>query len=296
MINVDVDVSKEIGQAISKITWQPKLSPPTDPEQLEYERFIWFIHSLINHQINSTFLEQQLRTIPKERFNAEGMKAFQGGEMQELLKDYRKPERIMAEERAAMVREACEVLAEKHKTITALLEDSDFSVAKLLPNLDFCRALSEDPLRKKSNIFIQILSRNDLARFDDIDKVQPAIDYQLVRLALRNGRIKLDPGLQKKVIDQEGITEEEDRLMRDKVIEAFRIVADTGSKTVPQLNMMDWLLARSFCIRDTPLCETETNPLKDVLEFNFQNKCPLFNACEKHREYKREPLFKTSFY
>ena len=293
---IDRSVCENIGKAMSAVVWNPTLVPPTNPEELENERFLWFVHSIINHQINSDFLEQQLRTIPKERFNTEGMKTISAEEIQKLLKDYHKPERILAEDRAAMIREACEGLENQHKTITALLEASDYSVAKLLPALDFCRSFSEDPLRKKSNIFIQILSRNRLAEFTDIDKVRPAIDYQLVRLALRNGRVRLEPELKEKVIDQEPITVKEDKLIRDDVIEAFMIVASSGGKTIPELNMMDWLIARSFCKRDEPLCETELNPLKDVLNFVFKNKCPLFYACEKNKEFKREPVFKTSFY
>jgi len=110
---------------------------------------------------------------------------------------------------------------------------------------------------KKANIFIQILSRNSLVEFDDIERVAPAIDYQLIRLAMRNGRVKVSGELHEKIVAQEAVSVDDDTAIREKVIDAFRIVAQSGEKTIPQLNLIDWHIARSFCLRDEPLCECE---------------------------------------
>jgi hypothetical protein len=297
MITTDTAVSKKIGKSILTIIVKQKKHGQS-AQDIEYERLLLFVHTAIHHQINFDFLEEKLRSIPVERFNPAALSSITTEEMEGLLKDYQKPERILAEERAAIVREFCSTLtAEFEGKISKLLEESFHSVIRLRNNLDVFSAFSEDPLRKKSNILIQMLSRRKLADFSDTDNINPAIDYHLVRLLLRNGRTKIDDEkLMKKIIAQKRITNKEDELIRKETAKAFRISAKEGLKTIPLENWIEWNIARKFCVRDEPLCVTVENPLKDVLEFGFNGKCPLYDACEKRKEYKREPVFKTSFY
>lgn len=297
MIEVDTKVSRNIGELISKIEIKGG-NELTNESDLEYERFFWLIHTVIAHQINNFFSERALRKISKENFNSNYLVKLREEELFELLKDYHKPERIMAKERAQMIREFCFVLNEHFSgKASVLLEKSNFEVDKFKENLDNFVAFSEDPLRKKSNILVQILSRLKLVEFKDIEKVEPAIDYHLIRLALRNGRVKIkNEDLRLRIIEQKPVSEAEDKLIREKVSEAFQVTAYASGKNIPELNWIEWHLARSVCVRGEPQCHLDLNPVSEFLEFKFEGKCPLFEVCERRKEYVEEPKFETSYY
>ncbi len=146
-------------------------------------------------------------------------------------------------------------------------------------------------------MIIQLLSRFSLVDFKDPEKINPAIDYHLIRLALRNGRVKIKDGkLKLKIINETSVSKKEDTIIREKVIEAFKVTQETSKKSTPEENWIEWHIARSFCLRDEPLCNVKENTAKDFLKFKFEKKCPLFNSCEKNKEYRKEPIFKTRFY
>ena len=296
MVIIDKKRAEKIGELLSQVCLKNTEKKELNKEEKEYELLFNFIAMVICHQINWNFLESALRKIPKDQFNSKALENINSYELHGLLKDYHKPERILSEERAKMIQEFCNVLNEKYTgSILKLLKESENSVVKLRKNLDVFKAFFEDPLRKKSNILIQVLFRAGLVDFKDINKVNPAIDDHLIRLALRNGRLKLDEDLNTKVIEEKEITAEEDELIREKTIESFRISTEKSSKTIPETNLIEWHIARSFCVRDNPKCECNENPLVNDLEFEFKAKCPLFESCEKLKEYKKEPIFKTSF-
>ena len=297
MITVDENISKNIGESISRITIKSDWETPSDDE-LEYERMLAFIGTVICQQINWDFLDAALRKIPKERFNSRDLAEIKSEEIAELLKEYRKPDNIMADERAKMIRCFCNVLNEKcGGLVENLLKQSNYSAAKLRENLEQFTVFSEDPVKKKLNVLIQLLSRTKLVDFIDMDKINPAIDYHLIRMALRTGRIEINnEELKNKIISQTDISEEEDTVIRETVSNVFKITAAASGKTIPELNLLEWHLARSICIRDEPRCEFKENPLDGILGFELNGKCPLFDTCKKRKEYKREPKFKSTYY
>lgn len=296
MIDINKEVAANLGRSVSSV--HLKEVQKDDFKDPEYEMLVLFIQTAISHQINWDFQEDRLRSIPKERFTPDYLKDMTSEQLNDILKGYSKPENINPKERAFFIRDLCKLLSEKYDgKIKVLLEKSDFSVIKLKQNLEESVAFSEDPLKKKSNILIQMLSRKGLVRFKDIEKVDPAIDYHLIRLALRTGSIEInDPFLKRKILSVDPITKEEDTNIRNAVSDSFRITARQGNKSIADLNMIEWYIARSFCKRDDLLCTTNSNPLAEEMEFNFRNRCPLSDFCKKNREYKREPNFKTSYY
>lgn len=296
MIDINKEVAANLGKSISQIHLKGVQNDSfKDPE---YEMLVLFIQTAISHQINWDFQESRLRNIPKERFTPDHLKDMTSEQLFDLLKDYNKPENINPKERAYFIRDLCSILSKKYQgKIRVLLEMSDFSVIKLKENLDESVAFSEDPMKKKANILIQMLSRKGLVRFKDIEKVDPAIDYHLIRLALRTGSIEInDPLLQRKILAEEPITKDEDTNIRGAVAGSFKITAKQGNKSVVDLNMIEWQIARRFCKRDDPLCTINSNPLAEELEFNFRDQCPLSGFCRKNMQYKREPKFNTSYY
>ena len=262
----------EIGLAFKSIKF-PNLKKEVN--NLEKERFLWFIHVAICHQINSDYLENVLR-----RENLENLENISGDKIRKWLSDYDKPERIRAEERAELIRNAVQTLNEKFEgKVSNLLEQSNFDVESIYSNLKLFKAFAEDPLEKKSSVFIHLLFLMNLTKFNNINKMKPVVDYHIQRVALRNGRIKVDHNFKKKIVQRNIITLEEDTMIRKSTIKALKITTNSAEMNIAQLNYLEWIHGRSICAREHPKCE----------------QCPLKDVCDKKIELL-DPVFKSSFY
>ena len=59
-----------------------------------------------------------------------------------------------------------------------------------MERLDRFQAFQEDPLRKKSNVLVHEIVRDGIAKFNGSSaQIAPAIDYHIMRLYLRSGRV-----------------------------------------------------------------------------------------------------------
>ena len=58
-----------------------------------------------------------------------------------------------------------------------------------MARLDRFQAFRDDPLRKKSNVLVHEIVRDRIANFDNSTQIAPAIDYHIMRLYLRSGRV-----------------------------------------------------------------------------------------------------------
>lgn len=109
-----------------------------------------------------------------------------------LLTDYEKPERIKARQRAAMLRSTAERLGQ-------LLSDGKIDELVRAPRLDGSSrfyelmqsipAFAEDPLEKKSRILAHDLYRERILLFEDPENLKPAVEYHIIRLYIRTGRV-----------------------------------------------------------------------------------------------------------
>ena len=118
-------------------------------------------------------------------------------------------------------------------------------------------AFGGDPLQKKSRILVHQLLAYRLLEVADPENILPAVDYHLIRLYVRTGRVvarraEIAERLQgdRKVARVEFVTH-----LRRAVEEAMWYTANGAQRPVNEVNHIEWQIGRSFCTRKEARCE-----------------------------------------
>jgi len=264
----------------------------------------------ICHQFNWDFLNRRLSSclLDQDLGVLESIKRVSTSDFQLWFSDYDEPERIRAEERSRMLREIGRTLEREFEGDAQLLisrcnghlagPDGFFEL------MDQFAAYREDPLRKKTNVLIHELVRSGAVQFTDPEHIAPAIDYHLIRVYLRTGRVYPlhafifedlatgDPRPRTRLV----------RVLREKVATAVKLTAFLGGLTVPDVNFIEWQLGRSICVRGTPGCISgvRARPLDSEVAKLFDTRCPYSENCTAFQDPRwlqlQEPVFKKTFY
>jgi hypothetical protein len=127
-------------------------------------------------------------------------------------------------------------------------------------------AYSADPVSKKCNALLHEIVRRKLIGFSDPDAIEPAIDYHIMRLYLRTGRVEIrDGALSDRLVHRGPVRIERITEIRRVVAEAMRYAAWVNGMTISRLNDLEWLFARKACRRDGVWCFGGINcPLEAV--------------------------------
>ena len=261
--------------------------------------------SAICHQINWDYLASRLhRAFENSAITASSLSSISARDVDGWLFDYHRPERIRAAERAAMLRNVGDVISKNYFGDTGrVLSDANGKLRGqngFMSQLDNFFAFREDPLRKKSNVLVHELVRDGMARFEDESEISPAIDYHIMRLYLRTGRVvplhqvthdllKNDSSPRPRLV----------KLLRESVGEALSLTAFYSALTIPEVNGMEWQIGRDICDRKTPRCLGPLN--SDLSSFlTDKDKCPNTEFCRAFSQPDwrslREPDLKKRFY
>jgi hypothetical protein len=259
----------------------------------------------ICHQINWDFLSDRLRiAFEKEAASATWLSGVTARDVQHWLEGYHKPDRIRAGERALLLRNIGEILVSEYGGDTDELVSASrgrlSGAGGLLDRLDSFVAFREDPLRKKSNVMIHDIVRENVAHFSDESAILPAIDYHIIRLYLRTGRVVAIHQATMDLLQQDSVPRPRlVRLLREAVSEALSLTSLYAQLSIPEVNGIEWQIGRDICERDQPRC---LGPQKVELGATFAKspKCPNVSFCQAFSNSAwrvlREPDTKTRFY
>jgi hypothetical protein len=176
--------------------------------------------------------------------------------------------------------------------IQARLAGSD-GLYKWLENIE---PFGADPQQKKLRILIQQLQRTRLLEIADPENIRPAIEYHLIRLYLRTGRVSHSL--------PETIFESSDKArdvrsvnaLRSAVEEAMFYTAKAAELTLSEVNEVEWQIARSFCERSQPRCIGPARldkPVHDTINRISEGACPFVNECDAALRGIVEPSIST---
>lgn len=146
-------------------------------------------------------------------------------------------------------------------------------------------AFSQDPLRKKSRILVHDLLQHGLIEVADEKNIAPAIDYHLIRLYVRTGRVLPIRGELLDRLTDEGTQRVEFHTdLRAAVEEAMIYTASGAGLRIDEVNNIEWQVARSFCLRKDPRCDgfaIREKPVDAFVEMLGQlvSGCPLRRDC-----------------
>lgn len=260
------------------------------------------------HQINWDYLQSKLATLLLDDpiSIVSTLLSITAKDISELLGDYPKPERIRARERAAYLRDVGKVISREWNDSAANMLTSTQNRCGgpdgFIQKLDAFIAFRSDPLRKKSHVLIHDLVREKIVEFDDPENIEPAIDYHLIRIYLRTGRViplerAIVPFLGKQPNPRDRLV----KLLREAVSEAATLTAFYAGHSVADLNYIEWQLGRNICDGAEPRCDqSSAQLLPGDLSALHSDYCPYRDFCESynHDEYGflSEPLFYKNYY
>jgi hypothetical protein len=176
----------------------------------------------------------------------------------------------------------------------------------LLSSLAQFRAY-DDPVRKKSFFFLELMQNAGLWKYADPENLGAPIDYHEVRGHLRIGTVEvLDRELLVRIREGKEVTPEQDVCIRQAVYQALMLVSEySGLRNPGQLHYLFWNVFRSCCTRENPHCDAcpPTCRLPDryvplALYAGGIRRCPLSTACQSAgREPKlTEHVIETDYY
>jgi hypothetical protein len=153
----------------------------------------------------------------------------------------------------------------------------------LYSRLDQLELFKADPQRKKSRILVQQLVRSGLLMVTDPEQLRPAIEYHLIRLYLRTGRVVHSDGMEisnrhRRASDVRSVT-----ALRAAVEQAMHYSAAAAELTIAETNDLEWQIARSFCEREKPRCDGPSRrdkPVVTALRTVSDGACPFASTCD----------------
>jgi len=165
----------------------------------------------------------------------------------------------------------------------------------------------DDPVRKKSFFFLELMQNAGLWKYVDPGDLGAPVDYHEVRGHLRIGTVEIrDPDLHAKLLAGNEVSADQDVCIRRAVHEALMLVSEySGLRNRGQLHYLFWNVFRSCCTRENPHCiscpPTCSLPARYVPLAMFpdgQRRCPFSMVCQSAgREPKLlEHVVNTDYY
>lgn len=231
----------------------------------------------------------------------------------DLLKDYPKQERVQASARARILRETARRLKElmpdrgaaERRVANAILEGPD-GFYEFASKVD---AFTGDPFEKKPRVLAHDLFREKIVVFSDPENLKPAVEYHLIRLYLRSGRVSTeDQWVREKLSGPRVATRDRlVKLVREAVDDAMRQTALYAELDAATLNYLEWQIGRSICVEELndelapEYCYPGKNyDLPDDIQKLCTEGCPMNSFCRKLSDpnypWLNEPQFQKAFY
>ena len=245
-------------------------------------------------------------------FTANGMRSIEGDELRALLSDDGNPDHSTIDrvaERVGLLRNCARILLKRFNGDIMMIYNvsEGYLIRKdgkgLLNLLKNFRAYS-DPVEKKSFLLLLYLNESEIWKMKDLESLKIAVDYHVMRIALRAGLVKvIDDALAYRLKQRKRIKQSEDCEVRKAVREACSILSKCSGHTAFQLDTMLWNIGRSCCFYEhDPICGSRICHKREKCSFikatNYlcHGKCIFDGACLGSREERYRRLWETNIY
>lgn len=256
------------------------------PKYLQLAFKVAFIS--ICHQFNWDFMQETLSShlLENEVNFIDTIEKITAPTLSSWLKMYPKQERVRAKERAEILRDVGKVLRHKFKGdlkyFYECCKNAPLKNGELHKLLDNFLGYRTDPLRKKTNVLTHDLLKENILSFEDESNIEPAIDYHIMRLYVRSGRVvpsdKLVLNYLKGKPNPRGTLV---RKLRESVSQAEKLMAHYSGLNVADVNYIEWQIGRSICLNINPICQEDEKVIilpNDVLSLS-NGDCPYRDVC-----------------
>ena len=256
---------------------------PIFPEFKEEERIQLLLYTVaICHNMNWKYLCSTVMYRIWEwsvRLDIDKLLNMSVEQMETFFLDYPKKHKIEAKRRTNMIKSIALVYKGDKNLIKKIRDSKTIKGPNgLLEILNQLPVYKEDPLHKKSNFLAQVLIDEKILKVEDPEKIEPLVDYHIMRLYLRTGRIEvLDEIIKKKIKNKEQLPVEQITQIRTEISEQIKRFCTKYNKTVRQLNTIDWYVARNYCRQEKVNCE----------------ECPFHTKCDSRKLPLEEMLIEA---
>ncbi len=328
MITVDERRAVMIGRALQALRVQPEkfVVPAETPNERRREANLWFF--LVGICQSTRTLQGVLggrwlrgwdymaaaarRAVAREpeTFTAVQLAEMTAERLRGLFADSGDPDTSTldrVDERVGQLRQASGILLEHYDgDVMTLYEAADRRLSGpggILERLGACEAYS-DPIRKKSFLLVMFNTRCGAWRVRDLENLKVAVDYHIMRIALRSGMVRVtDPVVARRLKAREAQSEETDNNIREAVRQACDIVVASSGHSVFDVDNILWLIGRNCCFYDyEPICgdnactRREACSLLRGIAYDCPGHCPLDGACKGSRDAAYRAFWETTLY
>jgi len=211
------------------------------------------------------------------------------------------------EERVAQLHDAAHVLLAAYEgDVMALYRAAGQRLegdGGILARLAECHAY-RDPVQKKSFLLTMFLVQSGVWEVLDLENLRVAVDYHIMRIALRSGMVRVEDGdLAARLRERGSVTEAEDNAVRDAVREACHRLVGAARHSVFAVDHILWMIGRNCCFYDyDPICgarachRREACTLVRGIEYQCPGKCLLDGVCLGSRDPSHRAYWETNLY
>ncbi len=262
----------------------------------------------ICQQFNWDFLQEAMSAwlLPDPERKLVEVAGVRPAKLRNLLAGYYKPERIQAVTRARMLRTTAvelQALIDSGR-ISQLVENPRLEgVGGFYEVMRGISAFAEDTLEKKLRVLAHDLYREGVLIFSDPQFLRPAIEYHIIRLYIRTGRVYPTDQFVREQLSKRGVSSRTRlvMLLRKMVEEALELTAFYANLDIAVVNQVEWHLGRSVCTPITPNCiGSASQELPKELAALSPNCCPYSEFCRSFTEssygWYHEPQFQKAIY
>lgn len=269
----------------------------------------------ICHQMNWDVMQSAMASfvLPDTYDRLDEFSAVTSTQIADLLENYPKQERVRAAERAKILRETASRLKElmpdrgaaEQRIAKAFLEGPD-GFYDFASKVD---AFTGDPFEKKPRVLAHDLFREEIIPFSDPENLRPAVEYHLIRLYLRSGRVFTEDKSVREILSGPRLPTRDRlvKLVREAVDDAMRQTALYAELDAATLNYIEWQIGRSICVEELndnlvpEYCYPgKSYDLPDDIQKLCTEGCPMNSFCRKLSDPKypwlNEPQFQKAFY
>jgi len=245
-------------------------------------------------------------------FTANRMKSIREDDLKALLSDDGNPDHSTIDrvaERVGLLRNCARGLLKRFDgDIMRLYNASEGYLIRrdrkgLLNLLKNFRAYS-DPVEKKSFLILLYLSESGIWKIRDLENLKIAVDYHIMRIALRAGIVNVvDNALASRLLQRKRVKLSEDYEVRKTVREACSLLSKYSGHSAFEIDTMLWNMGRSCCFYEhDPICDARICHKRDRCSFikatNYSclGKCIFDGACLGSRSERYRKLWETNVY
>jgi len=245
-------------------------------------------------------------------FKANRMKSIREDNLKALLSDDGNPDHSTIDrvaERVGLLRDCARVLLKRfdgdimriHDVSEGYLTRRDGKgLLTLLKNFRAYR----DPVEKKSFLLLLYLNESGVWKIRDLKNLKIAVDYHIMRIALRAGIVSLvDNALAFRLLQHKRVKQSEDYEVRKTVREACSLLSKHSGHSIFEIDTMLWNMGRSCCFYEhDPICGFKICQKRDrcsfvkATDYLCSGKCIFDGACLGSRNVQYRKFWETNVY